>query len=196
MSPSRIVFVIIALALIALILLVMLRAWNARKRRDAGIPAPATVLSGEILDAFPLVAYVSTTPAGAPFDRVVIPGLGFKGWAEVAVRRDGVSIAVTGERPVSIAAARLTGVGTANARVGKAVESDGLSLLRWRAADDTTADDTTAEPRELESGFRFSDAAEQQRFADAVAQIVPIPGPDGAGSAQTQTPPHTTQEDA
>ena len=95
---------------------------------------------------------MSTTPVGSPFERVAIPGLRYKGFAEVTVRRDGVSIAVTGEPAVNL-------------------ERDGLSLLQWRAHE---APEHTegSEARVLESSFRFTTSPEQQAFADAIAHIL------------------------
>ncbi|UOQ58672.1 hypothetical protein MUN78_07580 [Leucobacter allii] len=171
------VFIAVMAAIAAVILAAMWLGWRARSRRDAGIDVGAAELAGAPLAAFPHAGYVSTTPAGAPFQRLAIPGLRYKGFADVTVRADGVEIAVTGEAPIGIPADRITGTGTAGGRVGKAVERDGLSLLRWRAAG-------SAVP-ELESGFRFTGPEEQLRFAEAVAAIAPH-----------QTHTNASQEDA
>lgn len=169
---SRSLFLLIMIAIAAIALLGMWLAWRARGRRDAGVASLAGELTGALIAEFARVAYVSTTPLGSPFERVAIPGLGYKGYAALAVRTDGVEIAVTGERPVRIAAAGLRGTGTARGRVGKVVDRDGLSVLRWHADDG----------RELESSFRFDDSAEQRRFADAIDQISPIPSTSQEGA--------------
>nr|WP_237464596.1 hypothetical protein [Leucobacter luti] len=172
-------------AIAALALGGMWFAWRARARRDAAVVASAEPLAGALIAEFPRASYVSTTPAGAPLERVAIPGLRYKGYASVAVRRDGVVIAVTGEAPVTIGVAQLTGAGTANGRVGKTVERDGLSLLRWR----TGAPGAPA--RDVESSFRFADPAEQQRFATAISQVLTT-----GTNAQTNTTHPTIQEEA
>nr|WP_233613487.1 hypothetical protein [Leucobacter edaphi] len=161
-------------------------AWRARARRDApeGVIAGSldvAPLTGEVIAEFPRASYVSTTPAGAPLERVSMPGLRYKGFADVVLRRDGVLIAVTGEKPVLIPADHVIGSTTAGSRIGKTVERDGLSLLRWRS------ENRAGQQRELESSFRLADAREQHRFADAISVV--------AGATQTENP-STPQEDA
>lgn len=183
---SRTSFIIMMSAFAILAFTGMWIAWRARARRDGASPAvnSAAELVGEIVDRFPRASYVSTTPEGAPLERLSVPGLRYKGFADVTVHRDGVAVAVTGEAPVLIPSGQLRGSGTASGRVGKAVERNGLSLLRWHL------DASGNRPaRDVESSFRFADPAEQQRFADAITAVTP----HGAATSTTQT---TTQEDA
>ena len=162
-------------------------AWRARARRDAALLDEAPVPAGELIASFSGAGYVSTTLADAPLERVALPGLRYKGDADVEVHRDGVVISVTGERPVGIAAGRIIGSGTTNARIGKAVERDGLSLLRWRTGPVASAGGG-ADARDVESSFRFRDPTEQRRFATAVAAVADLTSP--------ATHHDTTQEDA
>lgn len=181
---SRTGFAILMVSVTAVILIAMLIAWRGRIRREPGIENGGAVPTGEVIVSFPRVSYVSTTPTGSPFERAAIPGLSYKGYAELTVQRDAVTIAVTGEKPVYIAADDVIGTATAGGRVGKFVERDGLSLLVWRA----TATETAKQPsRELESSFRFADVSEQQTFTDAIAEIL---------HAANETSSNTTQEDA
>lgn len=175
---SRTGFAILMASIVVVVLGGMWIAWRARSRRDSHLAGALTIPTGEIIAVFPRASYVSTTPVGSPFERVAIPGLRYKGFAEVTVRRDGVSIAVTGEPAVHLTSTQLHGTSTAGGRIGKVVERDGLSLLQWQS---NSVDD---EPRELESSFRFTNAPEQHSFANAIATIL-----------QTEQP-HTTQEDA
>lgn len=183
---SRTSFIIMMSAIAILAFAGMWIAWRGRTRRDARdtTAIAGAPLSGEVLASFPRASYVSTTPEGEPLERVAVPGLRYKGFAEVIVRGDGVSVAVTGEAPVLIPRAQLRGTGTASGRVGKAVERDGLSLLQWQLAGSGTQ-----AGRPVESSFRFADPAEQQRFADAITAVL-VPG---TAHTTTQT---TTQEDA
>lgn len=184
---SRGTFAIIMIAIAALILLGMWLGWRARARRHGGFAEHGAALVGVVLAEFPRASYVSTTPIGAPLERLSIPGLRYKGFADLAIRADGVTVAVTGESPVHLPANRVLGTGVASRRVGKAVERDGLSLLQWQATDG----------REVESSFRFTDPAEQLRFERAIAALSPAAPVDPAAPAsQTHTPSHTTQEDA
>lgn len=168
-------------------------AWRARARRDAVLLAAAPLPSGAFIAEFTGVGYVSTTPVDRPLERIALPGLRYKGVSSIAVRVDGVTITVTGEQPVGIAAENIIGSGTTNGRIGKTVERDGLSLLRWRTPP------AAPEAIELESSFRFTGAAEQQRFAEAVAELIG-PGDALAGAELSQQTSflshHTTQEDA
>lgn len=180
---SRTAFAILMASIVVLVLGGMWIAWRARSRRDASVAGFGSAPSGEIIAVFPRASYVSTTPVGAPFERIAIPGLRYKGFAEVTVRRDGVSIAVTGEPEVHLSATQLSGTSTASGRIGKIVERDGLSLLQWRAHEAPECTEG-GETRVLESSFRFTNPPEQQAFADAIAHIL-----------QTEES-HTTQEDA
>lgn len=181
---SRVAFTILWIALASGLLVFMAIAWRARKRRDAGYALPSDMLRGETLAHFAKVAYVSTTPAGAPFERIAIPGLSYKGWAEVTVQADGVAIEVAGERRVEITRQQITGAGSAGGRAGKIVERDGLALIAWVAAEGSGA------TRELESSFRFDSPAEQHRFADAVSALAI------QNNQEFTQPNHTSQEDS
>lgn len=178
---NRLTFLLLWIAIAAALFTFMAVAWRARKRRDAGLAPSGDPLTDAPIATFGHVNYVSTTPAGDPLVRVAVPGLSYKGWADVAVHRDGVAIEVTGEPRVEISARRVHGTGTAGGRVGKFVERDGLSLLQW-----TT--DASAGGTELESSFRFDSPAEQRRFAAVIAEMLPHP--------EFPTAPTTTQEDA
>ncbi|MFD5600862.1 hypothetical protein ACFWHR_12500 [Leucobacter sp. NPDC058333] len=179
---TRGVFALVMIALAALVLLGMWLGWRSRARRHSGFAEHGDALIGAVVAGFERVSYVSTTPIGAPLERLSIPGLRFKGFADLTIRTDGATIEVTGEPAVHLPVARLIGAGSASRRVGKAVERDGLSLLQWRAADGS----------EIESSFRFPSPAEQLRFEDALTQILPAATPDH----QTHFTSHTTQEDA
>lgn len=165
-------------------------AWRARAKRDEALLTVSPPLTGALLSHFPRVSYVSTTPTGRPFERLALPGLRYKGYAELAVHSDGVSIAVTGETPVRIPADQILGTATASGRIGKAVERDGLLLLRWspESMTATTGEAGGTEIDSFESSFRFADPGDQRRFADAIAGL--------AGATMTAHPFDTTQEDA
>lgn len=184
---SRTMFLILWLVIASGILTFMALAWRARNRRDAGLALPDHGLAGDVVQKFEHVGYVSTTPAGAPLERLAIPGLRYKGWADVTVRRDGVEIAVTGERPVHLAAASVRGTDSAGGRIGKVVERDGLALLGWEGIDG----------RPVESSFRFSTVGDQRRFAAAVGEIAPGTATENFSPpiASSKTT-HTSQEDA
>ena len=172
---SQLTYVIVMAAIAAIALIGMGLGWRARARRDRGVELPDAQLSGETLVSFPRAGYVSTTPVDSPFERLSIPSLRYKGFAELTVLRDGVVIAVTGEDPVRIPAAQLRGSGTASGRIGKAVERDGLSLLRWALPAETGE-------RTLESSFRLANPAEQAALAEAIDKISLTPSTSQEGA--------------
>ncbi|WP_449277417.1 PH-like domain-containing protein [Leucobacter sp. GX24907] len=172
---NRPVFAILVIAVAIIVFIMMWLAWRGRARRDADVAVLRVPLSGEVLESLPRAGYVSTTPEGQPLVRVAAPGLSYRGNAELTVRTDGVTIQVTGEGPVSIEAAQVRGRGTTNMRIGKAVESHGLSLLRW---------ESNGKP--LESSFRFGTPEQQTRFEEAIDRML---GNANTGTGPTQTPP-------
>lgn len=157
---SRTTFTLILVAVVVVVFAAMWLAWRERARRDAAVLGEANAPVGELVAEFARVLYVSTTPVGEPLVRVAAPGLRYRGQAEIVVREDGATVQVRGEQPVHFSADRLHGSGSASGRIGKAVERDGLALIKWQAGD-----------RELESSFRFDNKAEQRRFTAAIDQI-------------------------
>ena len=201
---NRFSFGVLMILIAVTVLIAIWVGWRAVRARGARLASPNAQLSGEVIDTFSRVSYVSTTPAGAPFERVAIPGLEYKGYAEVEIFRDGVSIAVTGASPVGLSATQILGAATAQGRIGKVVERDGLSLLRWVAtpvagavsAAVSAADKDTSV--ELESSFRFADPALQHRFAEAIAKIstdIQVAEPSVSVGSDTLDIDDTNQED-
>lgn len=188
---SRLTFTLVWTVLATGLLTFMLVAWRARKKRDAGLEQPALGLEGETIEHFAKVGYVSTTPVGDPLERIAIPGLSFRGWAELIVFADGVAIEVTGESRVEIPKSRIVSTARTSGRIGKFVEADGLSLLIWQ----TEATDSIAS-REFESGFRFNTPALQRRFEEAVAQIAQADPAHSNTDLLESTDLTTSQEDS
>lgn len=173
---------VIAAAITILIFIGMWIGWKSRARRGEGIHVNPLPPSGEIIDEFPRAGYVSTTPAGEPLVRLAVPGLVYKGNADVTVRQDGITIQVTGEDAVHLTAQQVSGHQPARVRVGKAVERDGLEILNWTSGDD-----------HVESSFRFQTSDEQHRFARAIDTLTQTSSDHGSGSITTTDTP---QEDA
>lgn len=174
-------FAAIVIAIVIVVFIAMWLGWRARARRDSGVLASAVAPAGDLLSSFTNVLYVSTTPVGEPLTRVAAPGLRYRGQAEIAVYTDGVTVEVAGEDPTYFSASQLRGSGVAGRRVGKAVENEGLALMRWVS---------TSDERELESSFRFERKSDQRRFSEAIDQLT-LPVAD-ASAASTST----SQEDA
>ena len=194
LAMNRTEFTALWVLLTVLIFVGMWWGWRARTRRDSETfrTAPAHPLGGDVIAQFARVGYVSTTLETDPFERLAIPGLRYKGWADVTVHCDGVEIAVVGESPVQIDAARVRGVASASSRVGKGVEPGGLALLRWVPP---TAMSTAPE-RVLESAFRFAERAQQQAFGLAIERISTAEPHTTSAPEAGATTTTTTQEDA
>jgi len=164
------------LAVVIIVLALAIVGWRRRVRRDSGAGAgystPGT-LSAPTAETDAL--YVATTKAGQHLERLALPGLAFRGKAVVTVRPEGVAIAVTGETPVFIPAAVVTGVGAASVAIDRAVERDGLLRLGWTTSGGTAAD----------SYFRVVDPAGRAQLTAAIHEIVPgAAAPDAAGESR------------
>ena len=156
-----VVIVVLALAIVG---------WRRRVRRDApaggGYPAPETASAATATSE---VLYVATTKAGEPLERLALPGLSYRGRGTVEVSADGVQLRVTGEQPVFIPAAALTGVGASTVAIDRVVERDGLVRLGWTTSGGAAAD----------SYFRVVDPAGRGRLTSAVEEIVPADSTPG-----------------
>lgn len=152
------------LAVVVIMLALAVVGWRRRVRRDSGAggaySTPGT-LSAPTAEVEAL--YVATTKAGQHLERLALPGLAYRGKATVAVRPEGVGIAVTGEAPVFIPATVVTGAGLASVAIDRAVERDGLLRLGWTTSGGTAAD----------TYFRVVDPAGRAQVAAAIEQIVP-----------------------
>ncbi|MDR6970719.1 hypothetical protein [Leifsonia shinshuensis] len=164
------------LAVLAIVIGLAVLGWRRRVRRDSpaggGYSTPGT-LSAPVAEVEAL--YVATTRGGEHLERLALPGLSFRGNATVAVRPEGVSIAVTGEPAVFVPASVLTGVGVASVAIDRAVERDGLVRLGWTTSGGTAAD----------SYFRVVDPAGRAQLIAAVEATVPrADAPDAAGPSR------------
>jgi hypothetical protein len=136
---------------------VMRSGWKRRGKRQAGIarptPAPADLgLESASRDLF----YVATSRTGDPLDRIVVPGLAFRGRAVVSVHPEGVVLDIAGTQPILIERRNLREVGRATWTIDRVVEPDGLIQLGWRLGDldvDTYLRDSD-DPRILLSAIR------------------------------------------
>lgn len=156
---DRTTFLMLMLGIAALILLAMFIGW--RRRLSSGRDLHHEVaLVGSVITRFEDALYVSTTPADAPLQRLAIPGLEYRGRADVTIRTDGIEVCVRGERAVGMRQDQVQGATTASSRVGKAVGADGLSILQWRLGE-----------RDVESSFRLRDIDEQLRFAEVIDAV-------------------------
>lgn len=199
---DRVLPTIIVVVVLIGVLLLMLRSWRRRSRRDAGLaagyPAPAASNQLESADGF----YVATTPRDAPLERLAISSLAFRARATLTVTDAGVVVAPNGETPVFIPTAAIERVTEATWAIDRAVETGGLLLLGWQlnaapaasaTAQSSTASTTAAPtnaaptnaapatkaPTSVDSYFRITDPADRTRIVAALRSIAPeATGPD------------------
>jgi hypothetical protein len=170
---------IIIVGVIGLLVLMVL-GWRARGRRQSVLstaPAPSDEQLGELRLAVTGL-YVSTTTAGAPLDRVILPGLGFRGRVAVSVFDAGVVVAVTGEPQVFIASDRIRSVGTSTWTIDRVVEEGGLVRLDW-----TLESEAAAPEADVESFFRIENPDQSSRLIEAVTALAP---PDGLSTTDQE----------
>lgn len=169
----------IVAAIAILLLLAMVLAWRARKRRQAafGAPAEAPALEarGAELAAAP-VLYVATTLAGKPLERLTIPGLAFRGRGVATVFAGGVSIAIPGEPETFVPAADVRSIGTSTWAIDRVVEPGGLIRLDWIYT--TTNPDGSTEQVDVESYLRATALGDATRLIEAVETFAPVTAPD------------------
>lgn len=179
---ERLIPTVIILVVLAGVLVLMWFGWRARRRRDAGLPPiaePDAELGAPDLELHD-IHYVATTRAEDPLDRIAIDPLAYRGRATIGVYSRGVVLQVAGSRPAFIPRAAIESTGTATATVDRAVERDGLLIIRWRLSAEQRAD----------TALRVTDPDQRRALRDALAALAPDAAPD-AGAA-TDSPDHST----
>ncbi|GAA3866679.1 hypothetical protein GCM10022381_07850 [Leifsonia kafniensis] len=195
---DRVLPTVIVVIVLLGVLLLMLRSWRRRTRRDAGLAAgyPAPAESAPLESAG--VLYVATTPRDAPLERLAIPGLAFRARATLTVTDAGAIVAPNGENSVFIPVSAIERVTEATWAIDRAVETGGLLLIGWMLntapAASTSAASTSAAAASasfapaatsasattsVDSYFRITDPADRVRIVAALRSIAPeATGPD------------------
>ncbi|PPI19238.1 hypothetical protein C5D08_14765 [Rathayibacter sp. AY1B6] len=164
----------------------MLLSWRKRRRRSAALapePVPASSLGAEVERVD--LPYVATTRFEQPLERVVLPGLGFRGNAVLRLHERGVVIAPVGERETVIPAALLRGAGQGSYVIDRVVEEGGLLVISWSPRGDETVDSYL---RVAEPALRAHLVAELQRLAgQIVVQTAPHIGNTGTNDEDMES---------
>jgi hypothetical protein len=161
--------ILVALVLCGLILL----GWYRRGRRQADFPGPVDVpelLSEPRTNVEGM--YVVTTTAGDRLDRIAAHGLGVRGNALLSVGEDGVAVLRQGSPSFFIPAGDLEVIGTTSNMVGKAVEKDGIVVMRYRVSQGS-----------YDTGFRVRHHAEQLELIKQLHAL--LPGTPGQNTSTT-----------
>jgi len=164
---DKLVPVLVVAAVLVVAVLLIVWGWRRRVRRDrsagGGYAAPAEAPAAAQPLARVATFYVATTKGGEHLERLALPGLSFRGKAELSVTEDGVSVAIPGEQPVYIPSSAITGLGAATTAIDRVVEKDGLLRLSWTTSGGAAAD----------SFFRVVDPADRAPVIAAVESILP-----------------------
>ncbi|MDH6236878.1 hypothetical protein [Cryobacterium sp. CG_9.6] len=169
---DRAIPTIIVVVVLAGLFTLMYRSWRKRSRRDAQIVAGYPVPTGpETVLAVARGYYVATTPRDTPLERLFIPGLGFRARAEITVTDAGVTLDLTGSRPMFVPTGAIELLTPATWAIDRAVETDGLLLLGWQLAPTQNANGTSEAGRSVDSFFRIIDPSDRARLVDAIHSI-------------------------
>ena len=140
-----------------------IRAWKSRAARQNSLfpsPPEKLVAKGEPLvieDAF----YVATTFANNFLERIAAHGLGARGFSQIQVFAEGVLISRIGERDLAIIGDDLISVSYSQVAIDKAVESDGLMVVNWRAGETS-----------LSTHLRIKDLSSRDRIFSTLSDLV------------------------
>jgi hypothetical protein len=129
---DRLPIAIVIILAVGVVFWLLARNWRARARRQSALGSSAVPPAD--LGAVALtedLLYVATTRAGAPLERIVVAGLGFRARAVVTVASTGILLQLAGGDPVFIPKADIRGAGRATWTIDRAVNTDGLVFVRW-----------------------------------------------------------------
>lgn len=105
--------------------------------------------------------YVATTFSDRPLERVIAHCLAHRGHARLTVTGDGLEVSRTGELCFLIPRAELLEVSLGSAVIDRAVEKEGLVVIKWRLG-----------AIDLQTHFRFVDSASRSAIIEALRPLV------------------------
>lgn len=166
---DKIVPTLAIVAVLAGVYFLMYRGWRARKSRHTSFaPLPQKPQGDTKQQALLLEAkllYVATTFAGKPLERLALPGLAFRGLATLHIGSAGISLSVTAEPEIFIAAENIHSIGRSTWAIDRVVEPGGLLRLEWFAS---SLDGSLIA---VESYFRATDGSLAQQIIAAVDSL-------------------------
>jgi hypothetical protein len=138
--PERIALVVAMVGIFILALLLMRRAWNAKKNAQsdiAGLPSvPADFEARSMVEG----RFLGSTIAGAWLSRVVVFSLGVPARATISISSVGLLVERDGSSPFFIVRSELVDVRSDRAIAGRAFEKDGVAVITWRHRDNKGRD--------------------------------------------------------
>ncbi|MFD2758915.1 PH-like domain-containing protein [Gulosibacter faecalis] len=131
--PGPIIATLCILAVVVIIVGAMWLGWRRRQRTQSHLPSPKQLPAGLGTPVFAVddAHYVATSKTGNALDRIAKRPLAYRGRATVEVHPQGLALGIAGEEPFFIPTAQLETVAVAQATIDRAVERDGLIVVRW-----------------------------------------------------------------
>ncbi|HAM20991.1 MAG TPA: hypothetical protein DCQ04_01720 [Actinobacteria bacterium] len=174
---SRLLLVLIVVAVIALALWAMSRSWRRRVAAGANIPplpSPAE-LAGDGAVTVSHATYLGTVTGEHWLDRVAAQGLGHRGPASVAVSSDGLMIDRVGTDVLQIPRHAISDVVLGRGLAGRVYGKEGVIIVSW-----------TWGEVPLQTGIRIPDEQGRAAIFSALAQLPS--GQQWGGSNRFETP--------
>lgn len=159
--PLRLFLTALLVGLIAGVLLLMLRGWRARGRRQGHLLAPAPVGAGETVGGPISGLFIGTVIAGDWLDRVVVHELGVRSRVEIAMTPDALCMHREGAASFSIPVGDLVGARSDRGLAGKAFERGGMAVITWKLGEVL-----------VESGIRTTHASDQVELIQLIENRV------------------------
>jgi hypothetical protein len=150
---------LIALGLFSLFAVIALITWRRRMAAQALLLEVPVGIESSI--AATNCFYVATTLSERPLERVIAHGLAHRGHARLAVTGSGVEVSRVGEFGFLIPTADLIEVLLASAVIDRAVEKEGLVVIKWRLG-----------AVELQTHFRFVSSELRSEALEALRPLV------------------------
>ena len=150
---------LIALGLFSLFAITALITW----RRRMAVQALLLEVPVGIESSFAATNcfYVATTFSERPLERVIAHGLAHRGHARLAVTGSGVEVSRVGEFGFLIPAADVIEVSLGSAVIARAVEKEGLVVIKWRLG-----------AVDLQTHFRFVSSELRSEALEALKPLV------------------------
>ena len=182
---TRVLLVLLCVALVALSLLGMWLGWRHRRQSQSFLPRLPQVphdLGTPSLSSTGL--YVGTTFATSWQDRIVHESLGARAHGTATLYPSGLVIERAGAEPVFVPKGDLVDVRLAPGLAGKVMGDGGLLVARWRLGE-----------TELDTAFRADDKSSYPDWLRALASPSGGPAPSEAANSPslTATIRHSTE---
>jgi hypothetical protein len=150
---------LIALGLFSLFAVIALITWRRRMAAQALLLEVPVSIESSI--AATNCFYVATTFSERPLERVIAHGLAHRGHTRLAVTGSGVEVSRVGEFGFLIPTADLIEVSLGSAVIDRAVEKEGLVVIKWRLG-----------AVELQTHFRFVSSELRSEALEALRPLV------------------------